>query len=350
MRGIIYKYISPSNKLYIGQTYNESLRRKTFNNVNLCYAGGKIDNARRKYGPENFKYEIITEIEDDDIIKLVNRLNELEVYYIEKYNSIKAGYNSNCGGNSYRVYNSTEVGKKISESKSKAVIQYDLDGNYIKVWKSSNFASECLNILAAGIRNCCRGVSTHAGCYIWKYLQGEINYKIDGLSEAKKNQIYAQKQSQNTKNGKTFKKVLQYDYKGNFIKVYESINEACLDNNVNRTSIIECCLQKIETAGGYIWRYYSDDYEISLNITGQQIENNYKSFIKVFNKVFQYDTNKNLIQIHDNFTKAELVTGISRKQIAKACKDGNQLNNYYWEYKCIQKSQPVVLETMSYLD
>lgn len=46
IRGIIYKYTSPSGKHYIGQTINENQRRKIFNNLNLAYAGLKIDNAR----------------------------------------------------------------------------------------------------------------------------------------------------------------------------------------------------------------------------------------------------------------------------------------------------------------
>lgn len=345
MKGIIYKYTSPSNKIYIGQTYNEPLRRRTFNNINLCYAGGKIDNARKKYGPENFTYEILEEIEENDIKNLVNKLNTLEIQYIKQYNSIEFGYNSNSGGNSYRLYNSKEIGKRISESKSKKVIQYDLEGNFMKVWDSSNQIYEELGILAAGIRNCCRNITTHAGCYIWRYLQEEVIFKIEGLSEAKQNQIYAQKQSSNTKNGKTYKKLLQYDYKGNFIREFESIKEACDLYNINRSCIIECCTKKLETAGGYIWRYYTSNYDSQINLSKEQIDNNYKNFIKFFSKIFQYDSDGNLIQIHDSFTKAEQSTNISRKKISKACKDGTLLNNYYWKYLCIQKNQQAVLET-----
>lgn len=342
MRGIIYKYTSPSNKVYIGQTYNEPLRRRTFNNINLCYAGGKIDNARRKYRPENFNYEIIAEIQENTIEDLVTKLNELECYYIKQYNSIESGYNCNSGGNSYRLYNSKEVGKRISESKSKKVIQYDLEGNFMKIWDSSNQIYEELGILAVGIRNCCRNKTTHAGCYIWRYLQEEVLFKIEGLSEAKQNQIYAQKQSSNTKNGKTYKKLLQYDYSGNFVQVFESIKEACDLYNIKRSCIVNCCMQKLETAGGYIWRYYTENYNTKITLSKSQIDNNYKSFIRFFSKVFQYDINNNLIHVYDSFTKAEQSTNISRKKIAKACKGDNLLNNYYWRYLCTQKNQQVV--------
>ena len=55
--GIIYKYTSPSNKVYIGQTRDEFNRRQKFlSKTNYTYAGTKINKARAKYGPENFLF------------------------------------------------------------------------------------------------------------------------------------------------------------------------------------------------------------------------------------------------------------------------------------------------------
>ena len=45
--------------MYIGQTINEKDRRKHFLIQKLSYGGIKIDTARAKYNPENFKYEIL---------------------------------------------------------------------------------------------------------------------------------------------------------------------------------------------------------------------------------------------------------------------------------------------------
>lgn len=58
MEGIIYTYKSPSNKYYVGQTFEEKKRRNRFKNGKR-YAGEKIDRAREKYGPENFEYEVV---------------------------------------------------------------------------------------------------------------------------------------------------------------------------------------------------------------------------------------------------------------------------------------------------
>ena len=50
MRGVIYKYTSPSGKVYIGQTLNEYMRKFMWKNVNHPYAGPYINRARTKYG------------------------------------------------------------------------------------------------------------------------------------------------------------------------------------------------------------------------------------------------------------------------------------------------------------
>lgn len=97
MKGIIYKYTSPSNKVYIGQTLNEERRRKEFLNLKKQYGGLKINNARKKYKPENFKYEILFENEYDTIENANKELNEKEEYYIKQYDSINNGYNISIG-------------------------------------------------------------------------------------------------------------------------------------------------------------------------------------------------------------------------------------------------------------
>lgn len=52
---IIYRYISPSGKSYIRQTTNEVYRRRMWLGKSR-YTGGR---ARKKYGPENFMYEVL---------------------------------------------------------------------------------------------------------------------------------------------------------------------------------------------------------------------------------------------------------------------------------------------------
>ena len=58
---------------------------------------------------------------------------------------------------------------------AKRVIQYNLQGDIIKIWDYIKQASEELNINKASISNCCRGKSKSAGGFIWKYEKDVIN-------------------------------------------------------------------------------------------------------------------------------------------------------------------------------
>lgn len=53
------------------------------------------------------------------------------------------------------------------------------------------------------------------------------------------------------------RKVYQFDKKGNFIKVWECINDALktISEKAQATNISACCNNKLKSAYGYVWRY-----------------------------------------------------------------------------------------------
>jgi group I intron endonuclease len=91
MKGVIYCYHCISTgKKYIGQTLFEK-RRKSYHKCCWEKIDTKFYRAVRKYGWENFIYGIVEEFDKEF-------LNEMEILYIEKFNSFKDGYNSTMGG------------------------------------------------------------------------------------------------------------------------------------------------------------------------------------------------------------------------------------------------------------
>lgn len=58
---------------------------------------------------------------------------------------------------------------KGSTARNQRVIQYDMNGNAIKIWNSIKEASEALNIKYQGISRCCRNMRKSTGGYIWTY-------------------------------------------------------------------------------------------------------------------------------------------------------------------------------------
>lgn len=96
--GIIYSYINKINKKqYIGQTINPEDRFRAhksnaFNKKNSEY-DSPIHRAFRKYGYDNFEYQILAQTDDLDA------LNLLEEFFINKFDTqIPNGYNIEKGG------------------------------------------------------------------------------------------------------------------------------------------------------------------------------------------------------------------------------------------------------------
>lgn len=114
--GLIYKATSPSGRCYIGQTTNLKNRINQHKNIsfneNCTDFDTKFHKAIRKYGIQNFKWEVIL---DEIPICL---LDDLEIEYIREYNSYKDGYNSTIGGEkgNLGISLSQETKNKISQT------------------------------------------------------------------------------------------------------------------------------------------------------------------------------------------------------------------------------------------
>ena len=145
-KGVIYKYTFPNGKVYIGQTINPRSRKSQ----HFCKSTGARHipfwRAYKKYG--TYKYEEIEQVEESSKEALCERLNGLEQSYIAAYQSTnpKYGYNLTSGG---KVFVVNEEGRKhMSEAhKDKMpVLQYDLDGNFIKEYESTTSAGKALRL------------------------------------------------------------------------------------------------------------------------------------------------------------------------------------------------------------
>ena len=86
----IYKITNNiTNQSYIGQSKDIDQRFKEHCNHKNTVVGADIN----LYGVENFSFEILE-------ICAPEKLDEREVYYIEKYNTYNTGYNKSIGGSS----------------------------------------------------------------------------------------------------------------------------------------------------------------------------------------------------------------------------------------------------------
>ena len=100
--GHIYKITNKeNNKIYIGQTVKNVEKRfqQHRNNYNKPYFSQlALYQAFKKYGLENFSFEEIEEVPNEE-------LDEREKYWIQYFNSYQNGYNSTLGGRLVELYN-----------------------------------------------------------------------------------------------------------------------------------------------------------------------------------------------------------------------------------------------------
>lgn len=103
-KGVIYKITNPNGRVYIGQTVNPKQRFRHYRGL-LCRTQTALYRSFIKYG---FDSHIIEIIDDCD----VDKLNELEIYYIKVYNSYHDGLNCTEGGDMSFGYGENHLSKR----------------------------------------------------------------------------------------------------------------------------------------------------------------------------------------------------------------------------------------------
>jgi group I intron endonuclease len=118
MLGYIYSFTNIINgKKYVGQTTNIIKRKSShFAPNSKCL---KFARAIKKYGKENFKFEILETIENENSEILRETLNVLEISYIEKFDSFFNGYNLTQGG-----FQTNRKGVPLSEESKRKISNY----------------------------------------------------------------------------------------------------------------------------------------------------------------------------------------------------------------------------------
>lgn len=112
----VYVHIAPNNKLYIGITCKDVLRRWGVSGSGYCN-NAHFWNAIQKYGWDNFKHIVLLENLSEEKALII------EECLIQKYSTYKQkyGYNRSLGGRyggyGYKRSQSCECRSKISQSK-----------------------------------------------------------------------------------------------------------------------------------------------------------------------------------------------------------------------------------------
>lgn len=208
----IYKIQSPSNKVYIGQSWHIKRRWNDHKNTK-SNKHKKLNASFEKYGVNNHSFEIIHHLPNDVSQEILNRF---EQFYMDIYRDCKIELlNIKEGGNGYGKHSeetkeiirdkrkqqvigeeqrnkmslffrtikrtkewvdkvaTSNRGKKVPYEvrlkNMKPIIQLSINNEFIKEWDCSRNAAKELNTTESNICNCLTGRSKSAKGYKWIY-------------------------------------------------------------------------------------------------------------------------------------------------------------------------------------
>jgi len=162
-----------------------------------------------------------------------------------------------AGGFQWRIVNSkTDSGKEVLDiepvkykpsSRERVVLQFDLNGNFIREYRSIAEAERKTNSKKATIRVCALGKCKTGGGFQWRF-RNDPHFK-DGIVNISPLPPWFYTRT---------KAVLQFDLEGNLVKEYPSINAALAEIGEKTIPIGHCASGKRKTAAGFQWKYKND--------------------------------------------------------------------------------------------
>ncbi len=245
----IYQILNKlDGKIYIGQSIDIERR---WNQHRYGKGSLILRNAINKYGVEHFEFKIIEEI--NIISKTEKEIQDLLVTLEQKWLDSKKPFLKENGYNiqseakpNIPIKRSEGYGALISKIKidnnhcGKTTIQYNLNGEFIKKWKSAAAIERELGFKAENISACNLRKAKTSNGYIWRFEGDTVSkYDIKNLK---------------IKLG-SLKPINQMSFDGQIINTFDSLTEASKHTGVHYTNISKVCSKKQKSAGGFKWEY-----------------------------------------------------------------------------------------------
>lgn len=273
--GYLYKITNNLNgKIYIGQTIVTISRRwnqhKT--NANKENPDMAISRAIKKYGYENFTIEELLVSECHTLDELKESLNELEIMFIDYFNSLvdKNGYNIDKGGSSASI-------------NMQVVKVFNMDGILLEVCDCAMDVSRKYNLSDATVRLICKGLQpNYNNAFVFRYEDDSFE----------KFNIFSNKN----------RPVYQFKKTGEFIKRYDMTIQA--EESIGQCIRNEAIDNPYLLSGGYWWSYGN-----TFNYQGSSVKK----------KIDVYDANEHFIATYESISETSRITGVDTSAITKCC-------------------------------
>lgn len=273
--GYLYKITNNINgKIYIGQTIVTIQRRwnqhKT--NANKENPDMAISRAIKKYGHENFTIEELMVFECCTLDELKESLNELEIMFINRFNSLidKNGYNIDKGGSSASACMQT-------------VKVFNIDGKLLEMCDSAMDVSRKYNLSDVTVRLICKGLQpNYNNTFVFRYEDDSFD----------KFNVFSNKN----------KPIYQFKKTGEFVKRYDMTIHA--EKEIGQGIRKEAIDNPHLLSGGYWWSY-GDIF----NYLGSSVKR----------KIDVYDKNEQFVATYESIVETSRITGVDTNAIVKCC-------------------------------
>lgn len=196
---------------YIGSTTKEiELRLQDHLQKSATKVDNKFHKAIENFGSQAFEIELLDEAETTD------ELAQKEIHYIEVYNTLQNGYNSDRGGG-FR----------------KTIYQFELNNSEpIALYDTLEEAGNAVNASCKTISNACLGSLKSAKGFLWSYTP-----EYPEIEDKRSKTVY------------------QYSLDGLLLATFSSAREASRQLNIGLSSITRCCRGERRQTSGYKFSY-----------------------------------------------------------------------------------------------
>lgn len=221
--GVIYKITNPKGNFYVGKSFNLKSRISNYK-YDTQRGSNIIIRSIRKYGWDAHVIEVLEEC-DNDI------LSEREIYWIKQLKSCKfdnpKGMNLTYGGDNPSWMHDKQ--RRMNQSK-----KFSGSGNpFFGKTHSQEYKAK---------------KSEEVSMY-----NKEKGRRIPDWGAEKGRDIVRTP-------------ILKYGINGVFLKKYKSLSEAELELGICHSQICKCCSEEITQAGGYIFRYKTENYPLTIKV------------------------------------------------------------------------------------
>lgn len=279
-----------TGKQYVGQTLHEDIETRWNQHRRVCenMLGRHIAAAYKKYGIENFKFQIICICFDE-------ACNDLESFYIKKFNTLAPnGYNLREGGkNSKHSEESRQLMSQNRKGKGLGIVYTEemcrQRSERQLGEKNTNFGKEISAEQREKIRERMRK--------IWEEKKvagiGAHENTIKALQEgnAKRWASFRERNPKPLLKGRK-QRVAKLDEYGNILEEFVSIEDAASKTGANTQVISAVCRGTKKHAGGFRWKYLDVEGTIVKrnNSTGEVYINKYSSgfVVRINKKTYKY--------------------------------------------------------------